>query len=65
MSRVRPSVMAVWGWPAGLAVLTLLALLAALLGQEGVWLWLSWGALAFLLGLPLYHLAAGVRRGRR
>lgn len=65
MSRARPSVLEVWLWPAGLAVLTLFALLAALLGQEGIWLWLSWGALAFLLGVPLHHLAAGMRRDRR
>ena len=62
MSRARPSVLDVWLWPAGLAALTLFALLAALLGQEGVWLWLSWGALAVLLGVPLYHLVASGRR---
>lgn len=65
MSRARPSVLDVWGWPAGLAVLTLFALLAALLGQEGIWLWLSWGTLACLLDVPLYHLVAGVPRDRR
>lgn len=60
--RAQPSVLFVWGWPAGLAILTLFALLAALLGQEGIWLWLAWGTLAFLLGVPLYHLAAGMPR---
>jgi hypothetical protein len=36
----------VWRWPLGLAVLTLLGLLSALLGEGGAWWVLSWLALA-------------------
>jgi hypothetical protein len=36
----------VWRWPIGLAVLTLFGLIAALLGEGGLWWILSWLALA-------------------
>ncbi len=51
----------VWGWPLALAVLTLFGLLAALLGQEGTWLWLSWSALA----MPLVVIAACTGRAAK
>ena len=35
-----------WGPPITLAVLTMFGLLSALLGQGGIWWWLSWAALA-------------------
>lgn len=35
-----------WGWPIGLAVLTMLGLFSALIGESGVWWWLSWAALS-------------------
>lgn len=47
----------VWGWPILLAVLTVSGLLAALLGEEGRWLWLSWGALGVPLAVIGVHLA--------
>ncbi len=51
----------VWGWPLALAVLTLFGLLAALLGQEGAWLWLSWSA----LGVPVGAIIVCVARAAR
>jgi hypothetical protein len=36
----------VWAWPVALAVLGVLGLLSALLGQGGLWWALSWIALA-------------------
>lgn len=38
--------MRIWRWPVAVAALTLFGLLAALLGQGGVWWVLSWIALA-------------------
>ena len=35
-----------WRWPILLAVVTLVGLLSALLGEGGVWWWLSWAALS-------------------
>ena len=35
----------VWTWPLLIAVLTMFGLLSALLGQHGIWWWLSWAAL--------------------
>ena len=52
--------MSVWRWPSVLALLTLFALLSALLGGHGVWVWLSWAALS----APLIVIAAAVRRSR-
>ncbi len=53
MSRPRRegSFRFVWGWPVFLSVLTLFGLLAALISQAGVWLWLSWSALGMPLGV--------------
>ncbi len=44
----RPRVlrMAVWRWPVILAALSVFGLLSALLGQGGIWWFLSWVALA-------------------
>ncbi len=53
----------VWRWPLLLAVLTVFGLFAALLGQHGAWLWISWVALAVPLAAamvaPVWN---GVRR---
>ncbi len=49
MSNPRHSLAEIWRWPAALAVLTMGGLLAALLGQRGIWLPVSWGALAIPL----------------
>lgn len=35
-----------WSWPIGIAVLTILGLLSALLGEGGFWWGLSWAVLA-------------------
>lgn len=45
-----------WGWPIGLALLMLLGLFSALLGQGGVWWGLSWIALAAPLLVALWHI---------
>ncbi len=48
----------IWRWPVVLAVLTICGLLFALLGQRGIWLVLSWIALALpLLLIVRYGLA--------
>jgi len=52
--------MSVWRWPLILAGLTLFGLLSALLGQHGLWFWLSWLALS----LPLAVIATGIWRAR-
>lgn len=57
----RRSFWFVWGWPSLLAALTLSGLLAALLGQSGAWLWLSWSA----LGVPLGAIVVCVARAAR
>lgn len=44
-----------WGWPIGLAMLTLLGLLSALIGEGGLWWDLSWIALAAPLLVILRH----------
>jgi hypothetical protein len=45
-----------WGWPIGLALLTLFGLLCALLGEGGLWWWVSWAALAIPLLVLARHL---------
>jgi hypothetical protein len=50
----------IWRWPALLAALSIFGLLSALLGQTGVWLPLSWGALA----IPLVVAAICIIRRR-
>jgi uncharacterized membrane protein YjjP (DUF1212 family) len=48
----------IWRWPTVLAILTICGLLSALLGQWGIWLVLSWIALASpLLLIVRYGLA--------
>ena len=59
----RPSFWFIWGWPSLLAILTLFGLLAALLGQEGVWLWLSWSTLTMPLVVVTICLALAARDG--
>jgi hypothetical protein len=53
---MRPSV--IWRWPLLMAVLTVVGLVSALLGEGGVWWGLSWAALA----IPLVVMAACVVR---
>jgi hypothetical protein len=50
----------IWRWPALLAALSIFGLLSALLGQTGVWLPLSWVALA----APLAVAAICIGRNR-
>lgn len=45
-----------WGWPLGLALLTLLGLISALLGEGGIWWTLSWSALGLPLLVALWHI---------
>jgi hypothetical protein len=56
----RRSLVLIWRWPALLAVLSIFGLLAALIGQRGIWLQLSWGALT----LPLAVAAICIARSR-
>ncbi len=46
MKRHRSTFLRQWSWPTALAVLTAFGLLSALLGESGIWWWLSWAALA-------------------
>jgi len=46
--------MRLWGWPIGLAVLSAIGLLSALLG-DGAWDALSWAALALPVGVAAWH----------
>ena len=57
----RRSLLTIWRWPALLAALSIVGLLSALLGQEGVWLPVSWIALA----TPLVVAGACIGRRRR
>ena len=52
MDGRRPG--AVWRWPLLLAVLTLVGLVSALLGEGGVWWGLSWIALAIPLAVMAF-----------
>jgi len=66
MTRRRRSTFAAqWGWPIGLAVLTLFGLLSALIGEGGIWWWLSWGALAMPLLVIVHHLRRAAQGSRR
>ncbi|TWB10082.1 hypothetical protein FBZ89_13619 [Nitrospirillum amazonense] len=44
----------IWHWPAVLAISTIIGLLSALLGQEGIWWILSWISLAAPLGVIVW-----------
>ncbi len=46
MSRRPSTFWRQWRWPIMIAVLTAFGLLSALLGEGGVWWWLSWAALS-------------------
>lgn len=59
--RAQSSLLAVWGWPLSLAILTLLGLISALIGGAGIWRWLSWISLAF----PLLVIAPPFRNSRK
>ena len=61
MRKARLSFRRQWGWPIALAVLTVVGLLSALLGEGGVWWWLSWTA----LGIPLATIARFAFTGQR
>ena len=50
----------IWRWPALLAALSVFGLLAALIGQTGIWLPLSWIALT----VPLAVAAICIVRSR-
>jgi hypothetical protein len=61
-SNLRISVfLAIWLWPVILAVLSLFGLLAALLGQGGVWWILSW----ISLGVPVVTILVCIARDSR
>lgn len=49
---MRPE--AVWRWPLLMAVLTVVGLVSALLGEGGVWWGLSWIALAIPLAVMAF-----------
>lgn len=51
----------IWCWPIILAAVTLLGLGAALLGQGGLWWWLSWIALGVPLAVMARHLVSRPR----
>ncbi len=53
VDRPRSLFWRVWCWPVILAVLIMFGLLSALLGQDGVWHWLSWIALSIPLGVVI------------
>ncbi len=55
----------IWRWPLALAALTLFGLFSALLGQQGLWLWLAWLALGLPVAALLACLAAAVARASR
>lgn len=61
VSASRHSV-AVWPWPIALGLLTAFGLLSALLGQHGIWLALSWGALSIPLIVTVICLIRAWRR---
>ncbi len=61
----QPSAIQRWGWPVALAVLSIVGLLSALLGQGGVWWFLSWVALSTPLVVILVLLWRGPRRGTK
>lgn len=44
-----------WGWPIGLALLTIFGLFSALLGEGGIWWGLSWVGLVIPLLVILRH----------
>ncbi|MBR1175466.1 hypothetical protein JQ617_16005 [Bradyrhizobium sp. KB893862 SZCCT0404] len=50
----------IWRWPVLLAALSVFGLLAALIGQTGIWLPLSWVALT----IPLAVVAICILRSR-
>lgn len=61
LAAARPTV-AIWPWPIVLGSLTVFGLLSALLGQRGVWLALSWAALAVPILVMVVCLARAWRR---
>jgi len=61
--RRRSTFVGQWGWPIGLALLTLFGLLSALIGEGGIWWWMSWVTLAMPLLVITHHLRRA-RQGR-
>ena len=49
---MRPSV--IWRWPTLMAVLTVVGLVSALVGEGGVWWGLSWIALAIPIAVMVF-----------
>ncbi|AUC93985.1 hypothetical protein CWS35_06535 [Bradyrhizobium sp. SK17] len=60
MSSQRRSYLKIWRWPTMLGGLTIAGLFAALLGQQGIWLPLSWASLT----VPLVVILACLHRLR-
>ncbi|MHC2565645.1 MULTISPECIES: hypothetical protein [Bradyrhizobium] len=56
---------ALWMIPALLALVTLLGLLAALIGEGGIWWPLSWATLAVPCVCSLYYLVQGLMPPRQ
>jgi hypothetical protein len=56
---------ALWTIPALLALVTLVGLLAALIGEGGVWWALSWATLAVPCALSFYYLVRGLLPARQ
>lgn len=52
--------MRVWRWPVLIGVLTVMGLIAGLLGEGGFWWWICWAALS----LPIVLSIAGLVRAR-
>lgn len=52
--------MITWRWPTVLAALTMFALLSALIGEKGIWVWLSW----LTLSIPLAVITVAIWRAR-
>lgn len=52
----------VWGRPIALGLLTLVGLLAALIGGAGLWLWLSWAAFCAPIAVVIRYCAPAFLR---
>lgn len=52
-----------WLWPILLSLSTLFGLLAALIGERGIWWWLCWLTLVLPLAVMMHHVVL-MRRGR-
>jgi len=52
-----------WSWPIALGLLSILGLLSALIGEGGLWWWLSWAALGTPIVTIAWHMARADRKG--